>query len=672
MKRNFKFTSFVLAFLLCAGSLPAASADDQKAQDKALQEAIDKAVLEAIENVGKNLDITSFLARFESTAVDLPPMKESLVLWQAKMKPWTVMDLRFIAPNRLLLTQSSTNTPVLVDSKTGEILWKYFSEGWTKTIYYDLVAAFSDLVLIRDDDSGTGLTTLAAMSAGTGKQLWFVQYENRKRSFQFLPVPAARTVLVVELEKKKATLRGLELTSGQEKWQQTYKIQKGGHPTPPVVKPNDVWSFYGQATRIDPATGKVLWQRKDVVPDNLSPPPKLQNNKLYLIDKNKTIHILDPETGETIFTTPLDAKVRFTNIYPTTDNLYFRGQDEAETWFLAKHDPKNGQVIWKYLSTQATVSNLIEDGDRLYVATPAKVLCLDSQTGKEIFAASATLTGQSFPVRLRKYGSKVIYIGELMIAGFDAQSGKRVYKVGMTPVSQEAHLDALDNWMSVLQKRIGKLSKAIWFGGAGALGDAFTSMSVNSQNLSNSYSNQASNYRLSAGRSYNSSASSDSWKSATSQAQSQMNSSFARAEAQIGFFFQMEGLKNAMLSKSIAKDQEEVTRLSLIRNKILGAYTASESGDYVWRSHVEGDWIGLNLVHLPTGRTTFTPFSPLIKDREYVQYNERSLWNLVDLDTGIVYHPALRSLEEYYQPKVKKEGVITYGIRLVAEKVKIK
>ena len=671
MKRNFRFISFVLAFLLCAGSLSAAFAGDQKAQDKAFQEAFDKAAHEAIEKTMRELDITAFIDRIESTAVDMPPMKESPVLWQAKIKPYTVMDLRFIAPNRLLLTQSSS-TPVLVDSKTGEILWKYLPQGGGAMGYYDLVAAFSDLVLIRDDDQRDGLTTLAAMSAETGKQQWSVQYENKKRTFQFLPVPAADVVLVVELEKKKATLRGVELSSGQEKWEQTFKIQKGGHPTPPLVRPGEVWSYYGHAMRLDPATGKVLWERKDVVPDNHSPPPKLENNKLYLIEKNKTMHILDPETGETILTAPLDAKAKFTNIYPTTDNIYLRGQDEGETWFLAKNDPKNGQVIWKYLSTQATVSNLIEYGDRLYVATPAKVLCLDSRTGKEIFAASATLTGQSFPVRLRKYGSKVIYIGELMIAGFDTQSGKRVYKVGMTPVSQEAHLDALDNWISILQKRIGKLSKAIWFGGAGASGDAFTSMSVNSQNLSNSYSNQAANYRLSAGRSYNSSASSDSWKSADLQNRSQMNSSFALAEAQIGFFFQMEGLKNAMLSKSIAKDQEEVTRLSLIRNTILGAYSASESGDYVWRSHVEGDWIGLNLIHLPTGRTTFTPLSPFIKDREDVKYNVRSLWNLVDLDTGIVYHPALRSVEEFYQPKVKKEGVITYGIRLVAEKVKIK
>jgi len=226
----------------------------------------------------------------------------------------------------------------------------------------------------------------------------------------------------------------------------------------------------------------------------------------------------------------------------------------------------------------------------------------------------------------------------------------------MTPVSQEAHLDALDNWISVLQKRIGKLSKAIWFGGAGGAGDAFTTMSANSQNLSNSYSNQAASYRLRAGDPYNNSASSDSWKSADLQNRSRMNSSFAQIEAQMGFFFAMERLKNAMLSKAIARDRGEVNRLNLIRNKILGACSVSESDNFAWRAHVEGDWIGLNLIHLPTGRTTFTPFSPLNKDREDARYNERSLWNLVDVQAGIVYHPSLRSVEEYSSPRPRWKG----------------
>ncbi|MDF1525250.1 MAG: PQQ-binding-like beta-propeller repeat protein [bacterium] len=251
-----------------------------------------------------------------------------------------------------------------VDSSTGKILWKYSPEGWAIT-YYDLVAAFSDLVLLREDDQRDGLTTLAAMNAETGKQQWYVQYINKKRSFQFLPVPAADTILVLEMEKKKVNMTALTLMGGKERKKQTFKVQKGGHPTPPLVTPRNVWSFYGHAMRLDPASGAVLWQRKDIVPDNLAPPPKLEMNKLYIIDKEKTLHFLNPETGESILTAPLDEKSRYTNIYPAGDTLYLRGQDEGGSWFLAKHDPKSGQALWKYSSTQATVSNLIEDGDRL-------------------------------------------------------------------------------------------------------------------------------------------------------------------------------------------------------------------------------------------------------------------------------------------------------------------
>ena len=614
---------------------------------------------------------------FHATAVDMPTVKQTSVQWKTISGIYPLIDMRFIAPHRLLLTQEINvsklaQTPTLVNTRSGAEVWRYQPEGW-ELDHCTLVAAFSDLVVISESNPRNGLTTLAAISSETGKQLWFVQYNNKKRSFQFLPVPAEGVILVVELEKKKATLRGLELKSGQEKWNQTIKIQKGGHPTQPLTTPQGIWNFYGHTSRIDPADGKTLWQRKDIVPDNLSPPAKLQNNKLHLVDKEKTLHILDPVTGDSILTAPLDGKARYTNIYPDDKHLYLRGRDADGAWFLAQHDGQSGKSIWKYSSTQATVSNLIEEDNRLYVATAAKVLCLDSTTGREIFSASATLTGQSFPVRLRKYGNTVVYIGELVIAGFDAKTGKTVYKAGMTPVSQEMHLDAVDNWMSVLQNRIGKLSKAIWFSGAGALGDAFGAMSVNSQNLSNSYSNKASNYRLRAGRSYNPSSSSDSWKSASSQAQSQMNSTFAMIEAQLSFFFTMEGMKNAMLSRSIARDQKEVNRLHRIRKRILAACSASESDDYVWRTHVEGDWIGLNLVHLPTGRTTFTPYSPFIKKEfvQYTNYNEYTLWNLVDVETGLVYHKAMRIGGANLQ-KNNKPGMSNYTIRLVAEKVKMK
>ncbi len=660
-----KLFTIVLTLVLLAGATPPAHSVDQAAVEKAVAESVEKSLRE--KGIVAQDAPPTILDRMQHTVTDMPPVRESAVLWQAKIKDYPILDMRFIGPHRLLVSQKFT-LPFLVDTRKGEVLWTYLPMGWTVP-YYDLVATFSDLILLRADGQRDGLTTLAAIDSGTGKQRWYVQYENRKRTFQFLPVPAAGVVLALQIEKKTVTVTALTLMGGEERWQRTFKVQKGGHPTPPLVTPGDVWSFYGQVARLDPATGKAVWARDDLVLDNESPPPVLDGDGLYIIDGRKTLHALNPESGETVLTAPLGDKMRYTNIYPAGGPLFLRGQDEDDTWFLARHDGQTGKALWVYRSTRPTVSNILEDGDRLYVATPPKVLCLDMGTGQEVFTSNATLTGQSFPVRLRKYGNTVVYIGELVIAGFDASTGKEVYKVGLTPVSQEAHLDALDNWMSVLQSRIGRLSKAIWFGGAGGAGDAFTSMAASSQNLSNSYGNQAASYRLRAGSPSNSSAASDGWKSADLQNRSRMNSSFARTEAQLGFFFQMEGLKNAMLSKSIARDQEELARLDNIRRKILAAYTASESDDYVWRPHVEGDWIGLTLVHLPTGKSTYTPFSPLIRQRDDAPYNERALWNLVDVETGLVYHPALRSVEEYYQQK-REEGVVTYGIRLVAEKIK--
>jgi outer membrane protein assembly factor BamB len=534
------------------------------------------------------------------------------------------------------------------------------------------VAAYSDLIIIRDDSDREQRTALAAMSGETGKQMWYVQYPNKKRTFQFLPVPAAGIVLVVELEKKKVTVRALDLFSGQEKWLQKYKVQKGGHPSPPKVTADGVISFYGHVRRLDPATGKNLWERKDVIPDNLSPRAILDGGSLWVVDAGEKLHVLDTETGQSFLSVELDRNRRYTNIYPAGDSFFLRGQEEDDTWFMARHDRASGKQLWSHRSKQATVSNIIEEGGLFYVATAAKVLCLDGKTGKEIFASPATLTGQSFPVRLRKYGNSVVYIGELFMAGFDAASGKRTWKVGMTPLSQEAHLDALDNWISVLQKRIKGLSKAIWFAGAGGAGDAFSSMSANSQNLSNSYWNDYRSYSLKANNPQNTMADSDGWKAANASNQAKMNSAFARAEAQLSFFFTMEGLKNAMLSRSIASDKGEVERLDAIRNTILAAYTRFESGDYAWRPHLQDGWVGIRLVHLPTGRVTYTPLSPQIRNRDKAYFNERLLWNLVDIHTGTVYHPALRIVEDRYQNVSAGQGMTTYGMRLVAEKVKMK
>jgi outer membrane protein assembly factor BamB len=645
------------------------------AEDKATQEAFMKALNEALkkadENLEKEMQKPEFWEKMFAVAVRMPEVEEKPVTRQVLVGKHFIRDMRFIAADRLLINYNSDN-PILVDTAKGAILWKFVPEGWLLSYYY-IVAAFSDLILIREDEDKK--TTLAAIDATNGKQLWYATFKSKKKSFQFLPVPGAGIVLIAELEKKKVTLSGLDLFTGKERWQQKFKIGKFGHPVPPVITSWEMWNFYGGVRRIDAGTGKALWKRTDIVLGNRSPPPVLQGGILNVIDNKKTLHVLDSETGETRFNKALDQNFRYTNIHPKKDRLYVRGEriggPAAKKYVLIAMDGKGRKPLWTHTGTEPTVSNLIEEDGRLYIATPSTVLCLDRGTGQQIFASAASQTGQTFPVRLRKFRKRIIYVGELVIAGFDASTGKRLYREGMTPVSQEAHLDALDNWISVLETRIGKLTKAMWFGGSGGASSAFSRQAEISQNLSNKYSSQASYYRGRANSSYNMSASSDYWKSARLRSKAQIEAASARANARLGFFFAMQDLTNSMLSGSVAKDRAEIKKLQRIRQSITLAYAAAEAGEYVYRPHVENNSVGVLLVHMPTGRSTFTSLTPMTSGKN-AYWNDRGIWNLIDLKNATIYHHGLRILPKKFQDKNPKDkNIKAYGMYLIVEPVTI-
>jgi len=668
--------------LLSLGAIPVVQAEEKsssqeemdpearKAFDEAMEEAIEKAMEKALENVLKTIDTPEFWERVRVGAVRMPAVKERPVTWQILAEKHIIKDMRFITPDRLLINYLFS-TPVLVDTSKGEIAWKYVPQGWVLS-QHDVVSAFSDLILIRGD-KGEGKkkeSIVAAIDPENGAQLWFEAFKSKKSSFQFLPVPAAGVLLAIKMEKKKVTLTALDLMTGSERWQKEVKIKKGKHPTPPMVTTGDIWHFYGGIKRLDPASGDVLWERKDVLLDTFSPPPVMGSGVLIAVDEKKTLHTLDPGTGETMVTTALDPEIRYTNIHPVGERIYLRGTHDDGGYVIAALESGNGRILWTFKGSEPTVSNIIEEGNRLYVSTPSTVLSLDRGNGRQIFASPASQTGQTFPVRLRKFGNRLVYVGELVIAGFDADTGKRVYFEGMTPLSQEAHLDALDNWVSILETRIKKLSGMIWFGGASGASDAFSRQSEISQNLSNQYTQQANSYAWRSNATYNMSAESNYWKSANMSNQATIESGFSAVTAQLSFFFAMEGMKNAMLSRAVARDQAEVTRLQQIRDTILGAYTTAEGGEYAYRPHLEGDSVGITMVHLPTGRSNFTPLTPAAKGAD-AYWNDRNMWNLIDPEKGLVYHHGMRIMPDKYQDKPPIEGKVTYGVHLVAEEIKL-
>jgi hypothetical protein len=105
-----------------------------------------------------------------------------------------------------------------------------------------------------------------------------------------------------------------------------------------------------------------------------------------------------------------------------------------------------------------------------------------------------TTTGRAFPIRLRKIGDRIICIGELVVAAFDAKTGSFVYKQGMTPGSGELHLNGLDDAAPNLKEELVKETKNPAGGQLSSLSSFAISETARYQNLALTYRSQANYY----------------------------------------------------------------------------------------------------------------------------------------------------------------------------------
>ncbi len=652
----------------------------QKELDKAVVDAIKKAAEKVAEKMSEPGYWDAFFKKTKNVAVKMPIIKERPIRWQLLGEKKYIRDMRFIGKDRLLVSYQFGN-PILVDTSKGKILWRFIPDGWL-TSGTDIVMAFEDVILVRNDDDKEMKVNVAAIDAVKGKQLWVQFFEKKKKSFDLVPVLSDSVLLVIEREKKKATVKGYDLFKGDFLWEKPYKIKpRDGHPPRPLITVNGVWNFIMGTEKFSAKTGKPEWVRRDIVLDGKSPEPQMSGDQLMLIDSGGILHILDANTGKTVSSSAVDPSIRYTNIYPLGDRIYLRGAIEAkkkpETFIMESISRKNGNVIWKYQSKDPVVSNIIRAKSRLYFSTPFNLISVNRDSGRVFFNSPASQTGRTFPVQVRKYGNTVVYIGELIIAGFDAGSGKRLYRHGMTPLTQEVYLDALDSFIGRLQERIGRLTRGIWFTSRSGSGNYFNSQARISQNLSNRYYSQANiTYGRAAswssrtgGRLYGSS---DYWQSQKLYSQAQVESAYSGAFAQLGFFFTMKELGDTMRLNAVKDDQGELKKLEFIRRSLYSAYLAAKEGEYIYRPHLESGSTGIIIIHLPSGKMAFTPLSPdSTKYGKLVNWNSRGLWNLVDFGRKLVYYHGLRISDDKYQDKKMPENERNYGVYLLAQPIKI-
>ena len=585
-------------------------------------------------------------------------------LWQIPLGPALIEDMVSLGPDRLLvgLRKDFPGLPnldyMLVDTAKGEVLWR-FSRDKIKG-EYDNLLVLQDLLLFRVD--GKKSATLLALDTGTGKQRWAVSKNGE--DILFIPLLAVGAALSVNPGPGSVELASLDLETGQEVWKRSVVAANGSDLPQPLPVGEDVLVFYGHLERLSSKDGRVLYAKPEVRFDAASPPPQLDGDTLWVIDSDNRLSALSAASGEARWTVPLPARDVYTQIYPLDGHLYLRGLDASNSHQITRLDPENGRVLWAHRCREASVSNLIESDGILYFGTPSLLVAVGADDGKELFSVQVTTTGRAFPIRLRKIGDRIVTIGELVVAAFDAKTGKVVYKQGMTPGSEELHLNGLDaaapNLKDAQQeaRKAGPGDKE-----AGRMISLATAESRRYQNMARAYS----------ARSYSAGSSGDVLGNTLNSAKASFAQREAAFQATMAAALSITHLammyRQFLYARSI---KTFIERQSLFRKSILASCAQAETEEFVYRPDLAyrdpmDTFSALAVVHLPTGKRSQTMLSP-----HYLSYG---LWQVVDFEKGVVYHsnigmdPARYTLSDsrMYYPYKKARTVNTF---LIAQPVK--
>ena len=589
----------------------------------------------------------------------LPAPHDKSVNWMFRaniLTDYSPQDIKLVAPNRLLLVLASgwARSPLLIDTKAGAILWLKSLLECDDSIVNNrycqvetaFIAVFHDMLLVRIQ--GDGGTKLVALDMATGNKRWSTDLP-KAGEIHLLTVPSAEALLVIQQLKQQATLTFLNFSTGAVIWRSEVGYANGTiEPPPPVNSGESFWHFYDGVSKQSALDGKVAWHRQDILAGKQAPPMQLDKGRLSVLDGKNRLHILDADSGKTLASAAQHDNVVYTNIFPLGDRVYLRGMRKEPSgqplFFTAAVRSSDGKELWIDYDKDPSVSNLIDEDGKVYFSTPFTLIALDRQTGARRFAVKASEIGKSFPVTIKKYGDKIVYIGELVIAAYNAKTGKEIYWHGFDPINQTAHMDALNDAIEHTQEYLSHFSGPL----SGIdlkeanMSNFFFQQSVHSQNQSNYAAQQAAQYARTYEMTGDQLAAS---RSSIKMNESLIASSFGNAQFSMGMaFMTMENIQSSIAAAS-ALDQVRLEKLLRMRKVLYQSYVGTQRGDYVYRTTKESGMVGISVIHLPSGRMQHTPLTP--------EYKEVGIYSLVDFENAVVYYGGVLQTE-------KKEGYFAF------------
>ncbi len=548
-------------------------------------------------------------------------------LWKIPLGPAHIETLRQIGDNRLYVAlrqdtdrlENLDHFVLVIDS--GEILWRHSREADG----YRLLFSTSDVLLFTITDS-RGRQRLLALDAGSGSERWTAKLSAAKKSPPPQPVIVPEGGLVLLTEPRGRTVTALVIDSGEAVWRR--QLSPADDRLRPLLTDGaKLLDPNGGLAGVSAGDGHSLWS----IELNLAADTRAQFDAgtVFVIDTGNRLAAVSMTDGETIWKSALPPHVAPSNIYPFDNRVYLRARSGSGHWLLA-FDGSDGATLWSHHTEEPSLSNILHIGDSVLHASGSTVYRLNARTGALNYAVPITDTGQNYPVRLREFPDHIAYIGELVVAGIDHDSGKLKFRHGMSPVSAAASLNAIEAVSPKLRQQLGMQSDGFF-----QLGQA-----QQFQNMANRYHRQAQSYRTQAFMTQSAglegSADSAKFNAMRAESSARIASNQARTMATVEMSLSIMNLAirlNEMWRTAGIKAR--IDRYSLFRDTILDSYAAAENATHVYRPNAryrsaDDHFVGVDVINLETGGSRFNYLS--------AHYQDYGLWNLIDFERGLIIH----------------------------------
>ena len=589
--------------------------------------------------------------------------------WKIPLGTALIEDMRWLGDDFMYVSLRTNSDGLdnldhfVLDAATGETLWRKERPN-SDNRYSFLYNSSASLLFLVDDKKGN--RQLLALDSQSGSKRWSFGLRSAKKSSPLAPTIIPDAGMIIAVDGRKGVATGILIDTGEHLWQRKFARSTDGY-LPLVTDSQGLWDPNGSLQAVSISDGKTLWQTKVRVGVTDNVPAQFADGQLFAVDSDHAVVILDAKSGSVLWRTELPGGLLPANVYPYEDRVYVRAKSPRARegdWShsLIALNRKDGVLMWTHGSADPSLSNLIHSGDSVYHATSSKVFSLNRVTGKEQFSSEVSNTGRTFPVRLRWMQNHIVYIGELVIAGIESTTGQILFSHGMTPISPETSLNALD-------VSIPRLREEMAAGRAGSTGPSFSlGESQRYQNLANSYHRQAQSYRSqqivarSSGKRRKAERAKDQADSA--QIFGNMASAHARTMATIEMSIAVMNLAIKMHEMfELAGIKARLDRQILFRNSILSNYATAENADYVFRPHAryrssDNQFVGIDVINLETGGSRFNYLSP--------SYRSYGQWNLIDFERGnVIHHGVGLDSSDHHLSEPHKANLLAPKIRTV-------